>query len=419
MKKLLILTLLMIVSAPSLAAPRAMPGVRSDIVAVVNDSIITTVDLEQRLRLVMFSSGMPDSVEARRHMLPQILRSLIDEQLQVQEAKRLDISVSKEEVDAVISRIASDNKIPGDLLKFLEARGISGQAMISQVNNGLLWQKLVQRELRPRVEIGEDEIDAVIDRIRGDAGKEEYLVSEILLTVDNPKDEDEVRQVADNIVKQIRGGGNFGAIARQFSQGAGASQGGDIGWIMQGQLSAELNRALAASSRGQVSDPIRTANGFHILGVRDKRTISLGDPSKASLSLAQAFRPYAGTDKDFVLQEAMQVRASVKSCTGIEDAVGAFAGWRVQRLGEMNLSKAPADIADKVRNVAVGSASEPLETDKGVVVLFVCSRNENASIDRDAIMRSIGTEKLELQARRLLRDLRRSAFLDIRLGKNP
>jgi peptidyl-prolyl cis-trans isomerase SurA len=428
MKKFLLLIALLIAPIPAFAQrvavpPQTMPQTQTmpaddGIVAVVNDNVITTTDLEQRMRLAILSSGLPSSDDVRAHLLPQILRSLIDEQLQAQEAKRLDLSVSKEEIDQALERISKDNNIQGDFLQFLAAHGISSEAMTSQVRDGLLWNKVIQHELRPDIEIGDDEIDAVIDRVRADAGKEEYLVSEILLTVDNPKDEDQVRQVAENLVQQIKGGANFGAVARQFSQGAGASQGGDIGWIQQGQLAPELNRALAASAPGQVSDPIRTSNGFHILGVREKRTVSLGDPDKASIGLAQAFHPTIGPDKDAVLKEASRVRTAVTSCADLDAALTAFSGWKAQKLGDMNLAKAPAWIADKVRNVAAGSSSEPLDTDKGIVVLFVCNRNLSAGIDRDAIRRSIGTEKLELQARRLLRDLRRAAYLDIRLGRN-
>jgi peptidyl-prolyl cis-trans isomerase SurA len=427
MKKFFILAVLLALPFPALAqrANQSSAGapastIRSGIIAVVNDSVITTVDLEQRMRLAILSSGLPNNAEVRIHLLPQILRGLIDEQLQAQEAKRLDLTVSKEEMDQALEHIARNNNIQGDILKFLTARGVSPQAMTTQVRNGILWSKVVQRELRPRVEVGDDEVDAIIDRIRADAGKEEYLVSEILLTVDNPKDEDQVRQVAENLVAKIRGGANFSAVARQFSQSAGAAQGGDIGWIQQGQLSSELNRALALASPGQVSAPIRTSNGFHILGVRSKRTISLGDPSKASINLAQAFHAFTGTDKNAILEEAARVRAAVKSCSTLESALATFPGWKAQKLGDMNLSKAPNWLASKVRNVGVGGSSEPLNTEKGAIVLFVCSRNDSAStIDRDAIMHSIGTEKLELQARRLLRDLRRGAYMDIRLGKNP
>ncbi|MGB9154677.1 MAG: peptidylprolyl isomerase, partial [Alphaproteobacteria bacterium] len=297
--------------------------------------------------------------------------------------------------------------------------GASPDAMASQIRNGLLWNKVIQRELRPRVEVGEDEIDAVADRIRADAGKEEYLASEIFLAVDNPKDEDQVHQVADNLVRQIRNGANFTAVARQFSQNAAAAQGGDIGWIQQGQLSPELNNALQGSQAGSVSDPIRTTNGFHILAVREKRTVSLGDPSKASVNLTQLFHPYgANATKDTLLNEAVRLGKTIKNCDAIDTTLTSFPGWKAQKMGDVNMSKAPTWLADKVRNVPAGSASEPLPTDKGAVLLFVCSRHDSGDLDRDAIMHSIGTEKLELQARRLIRDLRRSAYLDIRLGKS-
>jgi peptidyl-prolyl cis-trans isomerase SurA len=183
-------------------------------------------------------------------------------------------------------------------------------------------------------------------------------------------------------------------------------------------LTPELNHALEVAGPGQVSAPIQTANGFHILGVRSKRTISLGAPDKATLDLEQVFHSYEGTDKDALVKTASRVRTAVKSCSSLEKDIASFPGWKSQKLGNMTLSTAPGWLAEKVRNVAAGSSSEPLVTEKGVIVLFVCSRNEDTGVDRDAIMHTIGTEKLELQARRLLRDLRRGAFMDIRLGKD-
>jgi peptidyl-prolyl cis-trans isomerase SurA len=428
MKYFLVTLLLFLALAPLAWAQRVNqlpPAIYHDsstvgtsIAAVVNDNVITTTDLNNRMRLAILSSGLPDNADVRGHLLPQILRGLIDEQLQAQEAKRLDLTVSKNEIDEAMTRIARDNNIQGDMRDYIAAHGGSPDALAEQVRVGLLWNKVVQHELRPKVDIGDDEVDAVIDRIRADAGKQEYLVSEIFLSVDNPKDEDQVRQVAENLVGQIKSGANFGAVARQFSQGASAAQGGDIGWIQQGQLSPELNRALVAASPGQVSDPIRTANGFHILGVREKRTVSLGDPGKATVNLMQAFHPYDAGSKNAVLQDGLHLRAAGKTCANLDSSLGSFPGWKAQKLGDMNLSKAPGWIADKVRNVPVNGSSDVLITDRGAVLLYVCSRNDGGDVDREAITRSIGTEKLELQARRLIRDLRRTAYLDIRLGQN-
>ena len=434
MKKILVLIALLTVPMPALAQrinqlppaqipPSSYPHqehAQGDaIAAVVNDNVITTTDLAQRARLAILSSGLPDTLEVRGHLLPQILRGLIDEQLQIQEAKRLDLSVSKEEIDQALSHIARDNHIDGDMRQFVEAHGASSEALVAQIRNGLLWNKVIQRELRPRVEVGEDEIDAVIDRVHADAGKQEFLVSEIFLAVDNNKDEEQVKQVADNLVRQIRGGANFSAVARQFSQSAGAAQGGDIGWIQQGQLGPELNRALQAGGPGEVSDPVRTTNGFHILGIREKRTVSLGDPNKASINLTQLFHAYSNkATKDAAMADAKKLSRTIKSCADIDTTLTSFPGWKAQKLGDMNISKAPSSMIDKVRGVPVGGTSEPLATDKGAVLLVVCGKNDGGDIDRDAIMHSIGTEKLELQARRLLRDLRRAAYLDVRLGRD-
>ena len=424
MKRLVLLAVLSTLPVPALAQrvsqlPTVTPSMRLEtgIVAVVNDNVITSTDLEQRMKLAILSSGLPDNADVRAHLLPQILRSQIDEQLQAQEAKRLGLSVTGEEIDQALTHIAQDNKIQGDMRSFIAAHGGSPTALEAQIRNGLLWNKVVQRELRPKVEVGDDEVDAVIDRIRSDAGKKEYLVSEIFLAVDNAKDEEQVKQVAEDLVVKIKGGANFPAVARQFSQGTGAMQGGDIGWIQQGQLAPELNRALTSSDIGKISAPIRTANGYHILGVRDLRTVALGDPSKASINLMQFFHSYAGADKNVVLQQASRLRGSLKTCADTDRVLAGFSGWKAQKLGDMNPSKAPAWIVAKVNGVSAGSSSEVLATDKGAALLFVCSRSDGGGVDREAITHSIGTEKLELQSRRLLRDLRRDAYLDVRLGR--
>ena len=119
------------------------------------------------------------------------------------------------------------------------------------------------------------------------------------------------------------------------------------------------------------------------------------------------------------MAQADQLGKTIKNCSDMTSALASYPGWKAQKMGDVVLSKAPAWLTDKINGVPANGASEPLSTDKGAVVLFVCSRNEGGAIDREAILHSIGTEKLELQARRLLRDLRRSAYLDIRLGSNP
>jgi peptidyl-prolyl cis-trans isomerase SurA len=96
-----------------------------------------------------------------------------------------------------------------------------------------------------------------------------------------------------------------------------------------------------------------------------------------------------------------------------------FPGWHAQDMGEVKRGKIPGWAIDKVRDVPAGHASEALPTDKGALIFVVCDRHvPEGNIDRSAITSGIGTEKLELQARRLLRDLRRDAYINIKLGSS-
>jgi peptidyl-prolyl cis-trans isomerase SurA len=426
---LAILVVLLAFAAAPASAQRAgqVPGLSAAlagdrIAAVVNDNVITSSDIEARMKLAFLSSGLPDTPEVREHILPQILRGLIDEQLQMQEAKRLDITVPKEEIDKTLDAIARDNHIPTDMRVFLKEKGGSPEALEQQIRAGLSWNKVIQRELRSRVEVGDDEIDSAIARIRANAGKQEFLVSEIFLAVDNAKDEDQIKQVADNLVQQIKGGASFSAVARQFSQSTGAASGGDIGWIQEGQLPAELNHVLIDMQSGSIAGPIRSANGYHILALREKRTISLdGGTGEVALDVQQVFRPVPPRgDRKAAMQEGQKLRATVGDCGSLQSRVtSSFPAWHVQTTNGMKLSQAPSWLTDKVRDLPVGKGSEVLDMDKGLLVVFVCGRHvPEGKIDRDAIASSIGNEKLELQARRQLRDLRRSAYVDIRMGKS-
>jgi peptidyl-prolyl cis-trans isomerase SurA len=393
------------------------------IAAVVNDSIITTSDIKERMALALMSTGMPPTPEVQQRLFPQVLHGLVDEQLQLQEAKKLDVNVSKEDIDRALERIAHDNGITGDMRSFVREHGGSSTALEDQIKAGIAWSKVVQRELRPRVEVGDDEIDSLIERTRANVGKDEFLVSEIYLTVENPKDEDQIRQAAENLTQQLRSGGNFAAVARQFSQSTGAASGGDISWVQDGQLPTELNQTLIKMKVDEIAGPIRTANGFHILKLREKRIVAMGESAAdkdITLELMQVFRPIEATsNKNLILQQAKQLQSDINGCDKLPALLSdKFPSWREQNMGKVSLDKIPSWLSGAISTTAIGKATSPMSTDKGALLVVVCSRHiPEANVDRNAMLNTIGTEKLELQARRLMRDLRREAYIDLRIGK--
>lgn len=223
------MVLLLLGSLMLAARPASAQQVQS-IAAIVNDQVISGFDVEQRTKLVIVSSRLRDTPETRRRVRNQVLRNLIDEALQLQEAQRTGIRVSDQDVARAFATLEQQNRMPpGGLERFLASNGIARESLERQITTEISWARLIGRRINPTVTIGDDEIDETLARLQGNADAELSRVAEIFLPVDSPNEEAEVLAAASRLVQQLRGGANFGALARQFSRGATASSGGDIG----------------------------------------------------------------------------------------------------------------------------------------------------------------------------------------------
>lgn len=423
MRRLLISLCLL---TPLLATSSALPAAVDDngvrIVAIVNDDAISERDLVSRLKLVMMAAQLDDTPEARQRLLPQVLRGLIDERLQLQEAERLKLRVSKDDIANAISRVERGSNIaPGGFDQYLERRGIPGEAVVNQITASLAWVKIIQEKITPRIQVGEGEVDERLASMKQQRGRPESLVSEIFLPVDLPRDEQQVRETALRLVTQIRAGADFDNIARQFSQGAAAATGGDIGWVQQGQFDEAIDRELASMRSGSVSDPVRSRLGYHVLYLRDRRTAF---PSVED-SVVVALRQIAFTLRDRATADeingrraiAESMRAEIKTCADMDGAIAKMNSPISGNLGRLQIGDLPADIRPAVSKLQVNQISEPITTDKGVLLLMVCERKEGEAVlpDREEIADSIMRQRIDLMSRQYLRDLRQAAYLDVRV----
>lgn len=392
------------------------------IAAVVNDEVISVYDLVNRTRLAILSAGLQDTPEIRRRVQPQVLRSLIDEKIENQEAARQNISVTDADMEAAVSRIEQANRLPpGGLEKYIRDLGIQRSAVMSQIRTGLMWQKLVTRKLRGSLQVGEDEVDEQLARLREAQGTTEFLLAEIFLAVDQPEQEDEVHQAALGLAEQLRRGASFPDIARQFSQSASAATGGDIGWIQQGTLDGELEKTLEETPSGQITEPLRSVGGYYIYAVRQKRKIASASPEDGYVTLTQMLVPLdpgaSAEDVDNQKQLAETVREAVSGCADlarVAKEMGVPPPTEPQRL---RIGELAPRIREAIQSIKVGEASAPMRIDQGLLMLMVCAREEAPSTlpSRDEITENLLRQRLDLLARRYLRDLRRAAFVDVRV----
>jgi peptidyl-prolyl cis-trans isomerase SurA len=158
--------------------------------------------------------------------------------------------------------------------------------MYAQIEAQVAWGKVVQARLRPKVIISERDIDAVIERLKRTQGSTEYLAAEIYLPFDNAEREGKALQLANRLVSEIRSGkASFFTLAQQFSKSAGSSSGGNLGWLPESQVDPDILKALKKTPKNKVTSPIRTPDGFHIMLLRDKRSISEGTmPSRDQIN---------------------------------------------------------------------------------------------------------------------------------------
>lgn len=391
------------------------------IAAVVNDRAISMFDLEARIDIAIYNANLARTDDMRRQAAGPVLRNLIDEALQAEEARSKGIRVTDRDVAEAVRRIEEGNGVPrGGLEGFLAERGIAVGAVLEQIRARVAWAKYVNLRIRPAVSVSEDEIDEEIARLEGARGRPEYLVSEIVLYDDPAAGPDGLPAVAAGIVRQLRGGADFAAVAAQFGQGALAREGGDLGWVQEGQSRAEIDRALAAMAVGAVSDPVRAAGAWHILHLRDKRETMAAPEDSAELFLSQILFPAdeesPGGEEDR-LALARDAAAGARGCDALrargaelEDSLSGDIGWT-----------APADLPAAFRGaldgLEVGAASAPVTTANGVHVVMICERRgggDGGDGLRDRIYERIVARRLAIVERRLLRDLRRAAFVDIR-----
>lgn len=246
------------------------------IAVVVNDSVISALDVDDRVNLVIASSGLPKTPDVQDKVRPQIVDALIDEEIKLQEAARLNIDISQEEIDVGFENLSQQNNMTSEQFRqLLQRGGLNVGTLERQIKAQIAWSKIVQRQIGSNVVVSEFDIDDLQDRLMAGVGKTEYLAAEIVLPVETPEKENEVMVLAHNLIKEMRGGKvRFSQVAQQFSKAPGASQGGDLGWVQGEQLGDDLKEAFINTEKGNISEPVRTDQGYHIILIRDVREVT-------------------------------------------------------------------------------------------------------------------------------------------------
>ncbi len=405
---------------PAAASPT---GMNESVAAVVNDEIISTFDLSQRMRLMIATSGVQPTAENLQQFQREALVGLVDERIQLHELRRvakeqkIDLIISDEEVTQEVSDMARQNNLSANqFTDQLASQGIGPDTLRQQIRAQVSWQRWIRGRYGSRLRIGEDQIKAQMQHIAASATKAQFQISEVFLDANRVGGMDVAVNGANQLVAQLQQGAPFAAVARQFSGSASAASGGEVGWISQGEMPAEVDTALEQMRPGQLSKPIAVHDGVYIVFLRDKRSganASIVHIKQAAVALPQT-APQAVLDA--ARTQLMALRGQITGCDDLETKAATVPGVIAGDLGEAEIKDLAPDFRAVAERLQPGQISEPIRTIAGLHILAICQKSSagEQAASHDQIESRLYGQQLSMISRRYMRDLRNSATVETR-----
>lgn len=420
--KHLIFTLLaMTVSAVLHAAPQMIDRV----VAVVDDDIIMESELEQRIKTVGVQNNQNELPEAGT-LREQVLERMITESVQLQMADRAGIRISESQLDDAMGRIAAQNGM--SLTEFQQAmasEGVSFAYAREQIRNEMRISRVQQYQVGERIQITDQDIDyflaSDIGRI---ASAAEYKLRHILISVRSgaaPQEYKEAEAKADKLVAELRDGADFAKTAMAESQGRTALNGGDMGWRKDAQLPSIFADIAPKMSVGDVSEPIRTASGFHIIKLEDKRggNSQLIEQAEVRHIL---ITPNEVRDQDQARELINQIYERLKAGADFAELAREYSddpgsGASGGDLGWVSPGDMVPEFEQAMDATPAGELSTPVRSQFGWHVLQVTDRREadiGEEVQRNQVRQMLYGRRFEEELPIWLRKIRSEAYVDIK-----
>ncbi len=386
---------------------------REAVAAVVNDSVVTTFDVRQRMRLMMISAGGRLPEDALAQLQGQALRDLIEERLKLQETTKFDVPVSDQEIDEELTMIAAQSKMrPEDLQLVLESQGISINSLKQQLQTTISWPQLVQGRFRERIRVSDDEVEDTLERMREDASLEQFLISEICIPVDDPAQAQQYYQGALQLIEQMRKGVPFSVIAQQFSACTTAAVGGDMGWVRSGELEPELDAAIRDLPIGAVTNPIPSEGAFMMLAVRDKREAVIAGEPTFKLAYLSAPESVGENTARFAFERV----TTADVCSGRDLRIDLGKGIGYTLLENMTLAAIDPRFSEFIEDLDHKETSPVIKADGAYHAAYVCDKDEGLGLpSRVTVENRIYQRQLQRIGQQYLRDIERKSTVDIRL----
>ncbi|MBS0345802.1 MAG: peptidylprolyl isomerase [Proteobacteria bacterium] len=400
------------------------------IVAVVNSEVITLSDLRQRVeqvtrQLSRQGTGLPPADVLQK----QVLERQIMERLQIQLANETSLRVDDVTLDRAISRIADNNKLSmTDFRKALEKDGLSWDRFREEIRNEILISRVREREVESRIVISDAEVSNFLAHPENVLGQQEFNLSHILIRTPEgatPEQLARVRARADDVAARLARGEPFDKLAASFSDAPDALSGGNLGWRSAERLPSLFAEAVANLKPGETTRILRSAAGFHIVRVVDRRG---GNDSVAPTQVQQTHARHILIKTSEVVSDTEARRRLVELRERVVQGGANFAELAKIHSADLSASKGgdlgwiyPGDTVPEFEQamdaLKPGETSQPVQSPFGWHLIQVEERRtQDVSEDRKraAARNALRERKMDEAYQDWLRQLRDRAYVEYR-----
>lgn len=396
-------------------------------IAIVEQDVILESELERRMKSIVRQLKQKDqAIPPMKILQEQVLDRLIMDSLQVQMAKRAGVRISEQELNAAVNDIAKNNNMTLQALRqSIIDDDISWELFREDLREEIMAARVRQGQVSRRIEISEREIDNLVRLIDAQGEQNiQYHLGHILIPIKDASDQtviQEAREKAQDLVRQLRNGADFSSLAIQHSAGQEALQGGDFGWRPAPQLPTLFAGPAKSLKQGEVSDPLRSGSGFHIIKLIEKKGetkhIVQQVDARHILLMPNTIRDEQATKEkinelyDRVVNQGESFADLAKEFS--DDKGSALSGGK---LGWSTPDKFVGPFKEAVETLPLNKVSKPLQTQFGWHIVEVLDRRDADQTDelkRDRAARILQSRKFDEEVESWLREMRDTSYVEI------
>jgi len=372
------------------------------VIGKVDSEPITTYDLSQKIKLMLNTMGLNDTIENRDSIRERAVELIVEEKIKLIETKKENVEIKNKEVDIFISEIfgfSSDEK--KQFINFLSNQNIDYDILFEQIKVELLWKKLVSRKFGSLISPNPETVSKILNEYEKKLGLSEYNFSEIVIYKNNNKIDASISSIK-NVENLIKLGTSFESVASEFSQSPSSVNSGNLGWVVESQIENDTLQLLKKMSTGEVSEIIETNDRLKIIKLLNHQKI--GEKNDKEYSILNISSVKSST-------EIHKIKNEIESCNDNFSNYDSNENIQIDKIENVLLQDLSSEIKKVLENSKIGQKTKIVEHNQKKMFFIICNikGGELNNITKQQVEQKIYQEKLGIMSRTHLNKLKKQS----------